>query len=386
MRRKGFTLIEVLVVLVIISLLVALLLPAIGAARAAARSNACKSNLRQFGVAMHLHAEKDRQGRFCTGAFDWKRDGSVVDYGWVADLTNSGVVVGNMLCPSSPVRVSEKFNDLLGLTPTGQDSCNIDLAGRAEEILPDGTLQVNPCRKILGLYTGGSPLLPGSEERRLVIEQEILLKGYNTNYAASWFLVRSAVAVDESGNLTGDPACPISNKELNSTRGPLTVAMVDSSKIPSDLIPLLGCAAPGDVREAVLSQPLGEYSNGERLAESFCDGPVDRFTMKPPQFANGTPHGGPSGWWAGWNDTLQDIRDFGPHHRGGTVNVLFADGSVRGLTDTNGDGFVNPGFDPAAYTGQGAIGYTSADVESTDQDIFVGWSLTDTKKGNLDRQ
>lgn len=361
--RLGFTLVELLVVIVIIGTLVSMLLPALSAAREAARKTKCQNNLRQIGIGLHSYADAFKH--FCSGAFDWRRDGCVTEVGWVADLTKRGVVPGDMLCPTNDAQISETFVDLLSMDG-GVDSC-VDLLGGDPGTTPDGQPIPAACRTIAGLSAG-------SEERRAAVEGLVLKKGYNTNYAASWFLVRSRAVIDGDGNLAGPSGCEVSLVSRGSTGGPMHRDRAEVAGAPTNRVPIMADAAHSGGGSIVLPQKIGRHAAGSLVAASYTAGPINKATLAAPTFSGG---GGRTEAWTGWyRGALQDYRRFGPIHGGGQCNILFLDGSIRSYIDVNGDGLLNNGFDPSFYAGASDPGgFSDATVELEATEVYSLWDL-----------
>ena len=78
--RRGFTLVELLVVVAIIAVLIALLMPALGKAKRAAATAACGSNMRQIGLGWTMY-QSEYDGWIVPGARLWGNSNS----GWGAD-------------------------------------------------------------------------------------------------------------------------------------------------------------------------------------------------------------------------------------------------------------------------------------------------------------
>lgn len=103
LNKKGFTLIELMIVIAIIAILAAILVPNFVKARAQGQLTACKSNLKNIGTACEMYAA-DHNGRYP------KEQGTTFENGEIRTLGYMKVVPRCPLTPGDPYNYASRSN------------------------------------------------------------------------------------------------------------------------------------------------------------------------------------------------------------------------------------------------------------------------------------
>ncbi|MDA1273432.1 MAG: prepilin-type N-terminal cleavage/methylation domain-containing protein [Verrucomicrobia bacterium] len=195
-KHRGFTLVELLVVLAVIAILASLLLPALTRARSAADSTACRSNLRQLTIAIRLYTDD-------TGVFPMSSPAvnGVVNHYWFDRLSSyasgwpdsSGSTVYS--CPAY-VRVRGVFRR----HPNPIGSYGYNTSGV-------GGVRIHPEKAYYsGLGLGGELLLEGGNERVVVPTRDSSVVNPSEMIAVTDAILYSSPTTPEfEGRILGSP-------------------------------------------------------------------------------------------------------------------------------------------------------------------------------------
>lgn len=273
-ERRGFTLVELLVVIGIIALLIGILLPVLAGAREQAKTAQCLSNLRQIGQAFNIYAAENH-GTVPPGHIRQQPDfGGRGEETWFTLLTVKGYVKGADQLQYRPPTEDESL--------AGANAWNsLDSAGNTVFRCPSGT----DFHKELGANNLGDP-------------------GSKTNDMNSWFWRRQSLL----------------HAGVSASRG--SQPIVDSWYAFNGVLPPRGQMRNGRGQDVWPMRVFGHFrsAEGQFKKGQIVGGPWLKFSKirKSGEMAMIF-----DGFWThNWNTNLISAR----HNKKRQTNFLFADG------------------------------------------------------------
>ena len=146
--RAGFSLIELLLVIVIIAMLAAMISPATAAIRKRADTTACANNLRQIGVAVQLYVN-DNENRYPKIETDPLKDAVYEDQegvgGMLETLGKYGLTEDTLKCPADMQR-EQPAHGTYGLSYEWRPMVDGESRTAPSMVGRGGAMTVNPSR------------------------------------------------------------------------------------------------------------------------------------------------------------------------------------------------------------------------------------------------
>lgn len=183
MRKRGFTLIELTVVISIIAILAAILFPVFAQAREAARKSTCQSNLNQIGMALQMYA-RDWNGKLPAREHDFSPlvtpyVNSLAVFYCPSDSpvypsrprsTVTGALAGSVTLPPGPFFTSYQYRGGLSLDDRGDQPVAGDYhflhSTTAMVLFLDGHVRAVKSGNLAAFTRGPFPRPPGANPLR----------------------------------------------------------------------------------------------------------------------------------------------------------------------------------------------------------------------------